>query len=171
MATLQLTCTRINISGLLCTTLLLVILVSCQVNYVPLCCRHSWKYESAGACIPCLDSSRIILIPNQPSSTLQFEIIRDIHGYHMYVSTICYVLADSCGCQQELPLQVCAGDDVYDFEGKLYQGGQRVLIPDEARDIIIGALLSGSCVSLHVGIHSVNVTSASFAQSWNRLIR
>ncbi|MDP1836610.1 MAG: hypothetical protein Q8K75_11885 [Chlamydiales bacterium] len=171
MATPQHTLTRTNVSGLLCATLLLVILVSCGVNYVPLCCRHSWKYENAGACIPCLDSSRIILIPNQPSSTLQFEIIRDIHGYHMYVSTICYVLADCCGSQEEVPLQICVGEDVYDFEGKLYQGGQRVLIPEEARDIIIGGLLSGSCVTFHVGIYSVNVTSASFGQCWNRLIK
>lgn len=149
---------------------LLLTTISCGA-YVPLGCRCTWCYQCAGSCIPCLDSARVILPPRQPCGTLQFEIIRDIHGYRMYVSTISYVLADCCGSQNQVGFSVCVEDQQYDFDAYLFEGGQRALIPDDARDIIVGGLLADNCVTICIGIYTVDIPSQGFAWSWNRLIK
>ena len=86
----------------------------------------------------------------------------------MYLSTICYVLSDT-PCNKTVDLSIITGNLKHRVTADLFTGGQRCLLPDSARDLIIEELLADRPVEIEVGIHRTEITSCEFWPCYNML--
>lgn len=136
--------------------------------YLPENARDGWCYEEAPSCHPCLASARAFLKPKFPCGALQLELIRDQCGYNLYLSTICYVLTNE-PCAQIVEVELSDSCESKTFCADVFEGAQRCRLPDDAKDFLIDALLSGECVQVRVCIHTAEVTPCGFCEAYNRL--
>jgi hypothetical protein len=79
----------------------------------------------------------------------------------MYVNTFSRPLA---ACSGPFPLSVTVDNISTTFSAELLQGGQRLLLSDEARDYIVSALLQQQCVTLTVGPYQATFSPTRFAK-------
>lgn len=164
----------------ICAWILLLLLMgsvtSCSTlgcGYLPDHCSHHWRYEEADACHPCLDSRRAFLLPQVPCGTLRMDIIRDPCGCRLYLNTHCYVFCEArCPSGLETVCVKCESLGCSrTFEAWVFQGGQRLLLGDDAFDIITTALWEGDCPTLSIGMHKLTVTTSDFQEVYRKLVR
>ncbi len=161
--TLRLFCILLN----LCLAGYLFLTSSCN-SYKPGQTYYRWQYEPGLACCPEQDSARLVLRPRWPCGALQLELIHDCCSTNMYLSTVCYVLSEA-PCPKTVDVAVITCDQKQHFKADLFEGAQRCLLPDEARDLIIEELLANECVEIVVGIHRAEITSCNFWHCYRRL--
>lgn len=66
-------------------------------------------------------------------------------------------------------VEVEVNDNIFHFCSVLMQGGQRILLPDEARDLIIEALISYNLLTLSVGRYSTTIDTDNFVELYSKL--
>ena len=57
------------------------------------------------------------------------------------------------------------------FDAVPFQGGQRLLLSDEAFEAITTALWCDDCVTIRIGMHKAALTSACFKDVYRRIAR
>lgn len=150
--------------------LLVGLLVGCHPYEFDQYC-YRWRYEEARSCRPGVDSARVYLKPEHPCGTLFLDIIKDPCGCRMYVSTLCHVFGDVACSRNEVAVEIEIGGDSRLYTAYLFQGGQRLLLGDEAQEAIITALWEGNCVAIRMGIHKAVLTSVCFREAYDRLVK
>ena len=147
-----------------CVTLFLF-LSSCSKN-----CQE-WEYGEVVTCYHAYDSGRLILRPENPFSGLELELSRGCSGLRMYVNAFSLAFAKEGACCSKTRINISSGQESYTVFADRLEGGQRLLLPPEATNDIIGKLLACQSVCLSTGRYKSEITPRGFAASYQKLMR
>ncbi len=114
-------------------------------------------------CDPCYDSARLIYDILDPFNQLELEMIQSASGLRMYLNTFSRPLASP-------NVTVKAGGDLRCFPGTLFEGGQRLLLSEEARDFIIASLLAECAVEVVAGPYHAIIGTEKFSKTYFKLL-
>ncbi len=149
-------------------------LVAFLLIFLPGCCFFTpcgvWEY--ADVCGSCPEySSSVIIFPRQ--TELDAVSIEIANGYSTGVRL--YVNLHFCGveCDEEdqtIPLEFQMEGQTYTTTAQVFEGGQHLLLPDDATDLIIGAFLSDQPVEIHVDEYHATIPPSNFCKVYNKLM-
>lgn len=80
----------------------------------------------------------------------------------MYVNTFSRPLYGPEGNESTRQIQVTTSEISQSFTAELLQGGQRLLLPDQARDVIIDALLNNESLEIVAGPYQGTILPTKF---------
>lgn len=145
---------------------LFFLLSSCQP---PPPCRQWFLDESFATC-SLYNSGRLLLAPDVNNcSLISVEIIRSSAGTQMYLNA--YSLAFSTADQDESKsiVKVFVNGEEHTFQAERLVGGQRLLLPDAATEIIISALMNSATVHISAGRYETDVVPNRFPALFQEL--
>jgi hypothetical protein len=87
------------------------------------------------------------------------------------VSTECFYFCDPCACSLPVPVEISCDDEPTMYMGFALQGGQRVILSEEAQEALIDALWYGECPKVKIGTLTAVVSSACFREVYRDLMR
>lgn len=88
----------------------------------------------------------------------------------MYVNVYSFEIQPEAPNLNSVEVDVAIEDERQKFKAFIYQGGQRLLLPTEARDLIINALFNKESVVISVGKYSGEIISAGFIEKYDSLM-
>ncbi len=130
---------------------------------------HQWNLIETRADSPCFESARLYYAPEVMSCGLELELDCGTSGWRMYVNTFSLAIAPIDKNNPQATVNIEIEDIQYQFLADLFKGGQRLLLPDEARDLIIETLLQGMLVKITVGRNSEVFPPKNFAEHYEKM--
>lgn len=131
---------------------------------------QQWQIQETITRCPYYSSGKIFLSPNEEFGTLELEIDRGSSGLKMYVNAFILEipsLPDDCS---KAELIVSIENQSFTVITDRFEGGQRLLVPSEAANIIINALLECKTICLHAGRFQSTIISTGFPQVYYELV-
>lgn len=111
--------------------LILLLLTGCLQKSI------AWEFEKFK------DKTRIArYTPKKNMHMMQFELIQSKLGNYGYLNTLNGELPDY------VEVQFAVGSQTYRCEGRVFEGKQRLLLPEEATKTIVNALIEGQNVKV-----------------------
>lgn len=120
---------------------------------------------------PCNNFGRLFLIPIDPYCGLELEISKVESGLRMYINVFSLEIKPETPKQNTVPVEVTISEETRTYKAFIYQGGQRLLLPSEARDWIADALIDCGIVSISVSRYHADIIPDGFAESYDQLIK
>lgn len=143
--------------------LFLLLLNACS----PSC--QDWKYDCSIAQNPCQSSGRIYLCASNQFSGLEIELVRTLCDLRMYVNVFGLEIPPDCNDPTVSKIYLSFKDHSYTCLAPRFTGGQRLLIPESARDEIIDYLSCEQPVFIRVGRYEADIYPDRFLEVYNRL--
>jgi len=109
-----------------------------------------WELELIRGNCPPKTYSKVYLAPCSTFSGIQIELIGVGCDRQLYLSVLCLQLSPSSS-DNTVDVVITIEDQSYIVSAALLEGRQRILLPDEARDLIVYALLNNQEVTVSVG--------------------
>lgn len=142
--------------------------VVCALCLVSLCgcstsCRQ-WEIQQILTKTPCFNGGRLLLAPDSEYSRIELEIIRNRSGIRFYINLL-FLEAPPCPEDKtRTSLNVLFQDQepwiIYPY---LFTGGQRLLLPGDAADVLIQALLDEESFDVEIGRSRIKVIPDNFS--------
>ncbi len=129
-----------------------------------------WYLAKTITCDPCFNSGRMYFASESCNRGLELEIDQGLSGLRMYINVSSFEvppISDTCA-KAKVAISIC-GEETLAL-ADIFQGGQRLLLPDDARDLIIESLQEGNTVTLKTGRYCAEIPPAHFAKAYNELI-
>jgi len=142
----------------LCALFLFLSLFSCSS------CPQ-WHLEEAVTCDPLFRSSRIFYDNLDPYCQVELELVQSASGLRMYIDTFSRPLSNS----NVFTITLTIEEEAQIYSAELLQGGQRLLLPDVARDAVIDALLNEKCVQISAGPYQATILPTKFRRYFKML--
>ena len=142
--------------------LLFLFLFSCQ----PL--RPKWELEKTVTRRSNFNSGVLFFPAEECFTHLEFELAKTQSGVRAYINTFFSPIASTEDHQVEV--SVATETDKYCFFADILKGGQRLLLPDEARDMIIELLLNDETITIKVDRYQQRIPPTYFRKLYRELI-
>jgi len=144
--------------------LILLSLASCS----PPC--HQWKLASIKAHCPAANYVKVYLPACNTFNGLEAEFMCSNGDMQLYLNSLTLQLpCDPCD-PDHVNVNVTIGDDTFTYVADRLLGGQRLVMPEDAREQIICALLEGNDVDISIGRYETTLISQSFAKNYDQLV-
>lgn len=141
----------------LCT--LFLILSSCSKQC------EKWQFEEVISSCPSFSSKKLSLSPQSPCLGLEIELIYSQNVLKAYVNAFSLPFAPN-------PIfTLTINDEVIEATAYSFEGGQRLLLPQEVVPRLLDALWNGIPVTLTVGRYSSVIIPDNFRDLYPELIK
>jgi hypothetical protein len=130
------------------TLFLTLTLISCSQP------NRNWQREDVFSHDPNYASSHLSLPPDSDQDSLQVKLVQTKSGMNMYVDSIGKKLHIKPEAKVCLEIQTENSKEI--IEGDCLEGGQRIVLPEDAKQKIIEKLLNGQQV--HIAIDRAKTT-------------
>lgn len=133
-------------------------------------CRQ-WEIDEIVTKNPCFNGGRLILGPDTDCSHLEVELARDSSGIRFYVNLL-FLRAPPWPedpARTSLTIQF-EDQEPWIIHPYLLEGGQRLLFPGDAADLLIQSLLDGFSFTIQIGRSQISVVSTQFIELYKRLL-
>lgn len=138
-------------------------LVSCSTP------THQWRSDQSLNCFPHFQSSKIYLPPQNQFSGIEMEIVQGSYGQRMYLNVFSIHLSVNPETPSKIFVTLIFNNETCVVEADLFDGGQHVLLPEEAKEKIIEHLLDNQTVSIKMGRYSTEITPSGFVKKYKSL--
>ena len=130
---------------------------------------HQWQIAIIKAYCPPATYVKTYLPATNTFSGMEVELMCHNGCLNLYLNAITLQFPTTNPKQTELKIVVC--DQTYIFLAERLNGGQRLLLPDDAKQLVICSLLEENCVKIYAGRYETTVTDEGFAKTYNDLVR
>jgi len=143
---------------------LLLIFQSCSSS-----CRQ-WTYDEVCTNCPYYNSKRLVLYPDNQFRGLELVFLRTYSGQRAYINI--FSLALPMDSNDPHKTQICISCEIssYDLYAERLEGGQRLLLSDEAAELIISNLLECKTVTISVGRYKSEIIPRGFSEAYRNFI-
>lgn len=131
----------------------------------PACNR--WEWTTFKVDYPCITFAKAYYPPSNNFNGIEVEWVRSGGEHRLYLNAM--TLQFPCADDQTVDVSVCIEGEEYHFVAAWLQGGQRLLLGDDAQELIISTLFEGCPVDISVGRYHTTVTSDNFAKIYDRM--
>jgi hypothetical protein len=131
---------------------------------------QQWEMDHIEAQCPYYNSTKIYLPALNSFSNLEVEIVRTANETRMYFNI--FTLEFPWICEDESKTEVCLVIDQqeYRFLADRLEGGQRLLLPPDALELVVQTLLQYAPVQAIVGRYTADIIPNNFCVVYNRLL-
>lgn len=147
----------------LITLFLLFFTMSCSEN-----CRQ-WEYDEINTHCSCYDSSRVYLPLCNRFCELEVEIIVDACATRTYLNALLLDLPFEEDNPSKTSVTINVEEQKFEFLADRFEGGQKILLPSEAQNLIIENLLQNKDMTIVVGRYVTEVTAKNFGKIYQKL--
>lgn len=106
---------------------------------------------------------KLYLPPQNSYTGLELELTRCNNDVRMYINVFSIPFTWNPCAPTTIELMVDIDGDCYSYQADCLQGGQRLLVPSEAANRIIDALVACKSVRIQAGRYSSEILCANFA--------
>ena len=133
---------------------------------------RQWTLTSNKGTHPHFRSSRLYLAPEDKFSGIELDILNTSQGRVAYLNAYGVELQDE-GKSPEgysiVNVTINIDQQSHIFTGFLLQGGHRILVPENATDLIIEALHANKSVEISVAHYSTTIIPDNFVKHYQKL--
>lgn len=145
--------------------------------FLPLCScttapSRQWELEKACTPYASYDSARLFLPVDDQYRGLELVLVHGSQGASMYLNACNSMLpCDPCeGADFDMtPVDLVIADQYVTLMAHRLKGGQRLLLPTEAVNLIVESLFAGCPVFLTVGCYQTEITPCNFPELYYQL--
>lgn len=132
---------------------------------------RQWEIQEVVTKSPHFNAGRLILPPDPVHSPLSLEILRNSSGIRCYITLL---TGEATPCAED-PSRTCLeilfeNQDPWVIYPYLLAGHQCLLLPGEAADVLIQALLEESSFTIQLGYDRLFVIPNQFASVYEKLL-
>jgi len=136
------------------------------------CCPpcHQWKLAAIKADCPTATYVKVYLPACSTFDGMETELMCNNGNLHLYLNAFSLQFpanADDCS-QTDVKVVIC--DQEHRFLAERLQGGQRLLLSDDAQQLIICSLLEGNEVEIFAGRYKSKLVCEAFSKTYDQLI-
>lgn len=128
---------------------------------------HFWYLDSNHPSNPCYQSSRLSLPPFDLLKNASVELVSSEDELRMYLNLLVFPLSYN---EKTVSIRYLIDHTSGETTAFVMNGGERILLPVELRDLIIDALLRGAPVILKIGSFKFEIPSSNFSELYHRMI-
>jgi hypothetical protein len=128
-----------------------------------------WEYEETATCQPCYRSGRVSLPPKDPLGGLEVEFVRTPSVLRAYLNIYAIQVTSDPQHPGKAEVKLVIEDLSENVYADILQGGQRLLLPADATEKIVNALLQDKSIDLSVGRYHSTVDPHNFVGLYNKL--
>lgn len=140
--------------------LFLIFLSSCSQN-----CPQ-WVREDISSPCPQYSSSRLYVSPTDLFCLLELELVRDCTEERLYVNVLSVEICDDERHPGQTPVVVSIDGIDNKMMAARFQGGQRFLLPDYGRGLVVEAFAAGKPVTVSISRYKQTFPAKNFSESY-----
>ena len=126
-------------------------------------CRQ-WHLDEMIGSNDCYHSSRLYLLSEDAYCNLELVLIRSKSGIRMYLNTFSVPFPWESNDECKTAIYLCVDGNEFAFVSDRLQGGQRLLLPPDAVELIISTLMNGEQLSVRAGRYQMVVIPTRFGE-------
>lgn len=130
---------------------------------------HQWELVNIKANCPCITYSKAYLPVCSRFSGIEAELLCAGAEKHLYLNAFSLQFPKCADDEDTTEVIVLINDIEYTFIAQRFEGGQRLLLPEIAQQLIIDALLEGHCIDLSTGHYRATLIPDNFVNVYNKL--
>lgn len=138
------------------STLFLILLASCSHN-----CQQ-WKLATIKASHPCSTYTKARLAPSDLFNGMEAELLCNGNDETLFFNVHILCFPPAKNPEGKIDVAVCIKGESFTFAAYRLEGGQRLMLPDEAKQIIVASLLEGFPVYVSVGRYEAKLVCNNF---------
>lgn len=145
--------------------LFLLLLASCTPK------QPQWKLTTIKAIYPCSTYAKARLAPCNPFYGIEAEILcnGDDTTFFLNALIMCFPPAETPDGKINVTLEI--DENTFNFASERLEGGQRIMLPEEAKELIIASLLDGHLVTITVGRYQTTLILDNFENVYGKMLR
>jgi hypothetical protein len=132
---------------------------------------QSWNYQQTITPYPVYNSGKLSLYPQNDFRGLELEFIKGNSKMRMYLNIYCLSFPQEQNDSSKTLVTISTSNDTQEVLAHRFEGGQRLLLPDEAASNIICKLLNNQIITIAVGRYSSDIIPQGFAKNYFRLLK
>lgn len=133
--------------------------------------QPAWRLTSNRGNNSSFSSSRL-LFSNSNFSELEIDILQTDQGKVTYINA-CGIKLEGEGKSPEgyatIKITINIENHSYDYCGFLLQGGHRILLPEDASNLVVAALHENQAVEVSVAHYSTTILPDNFVENYQKL--
>lgn len=142
--------------------LLLLSFLSCNQS-------DSWQISRIETGTPKFDSSKLTYHSPDRSNGIDLEMLHTHQSLHFYLQVHSQTIPAYQGNPKEALVNITIGETKHALVAPRHEGGQRLLLPDSAHDIIITALKANQPIKIELEGYSASIDPAQFSEYFNEM--
>lgn len=144
--------------------ILLLFLFSCRTSYP---CWEIEPYQDFGS----FYTAKVFLSSQSDADGVEVEVVRSPSGLRVYLNLkFCPVCPDNLE-NQTISVSYQIDEEYFSSNAYIFEGGQRLLLSEEAQNRIITALLLGVTVHIDVASYSTDIVSLNFPALYHKIMQ
>lgn len=135
------------------------------------CCYKNdsiWQIRSNNAACPGHRATKLSNVLCNNFREIKFEVVRTECDWRGYLVVHCVPLVPTPSEDASIILDACIDGEELEIECLVFEGGQRVLLPDDVTMRFIEALASGKTVQLRLGRYQSNLSPQGFMEAYSK---
>lgn len=131
--------------------------------------RQQWKLAAINACCPKASYVKLYFPTCNTFNGLEAEFLSSNGDLQLCLNIHTLQFPSDLECPDHTTVEVNIDDDPYIFTADRLLGGQRLVMPPEACQLIVCALLAGCTVCIKVGRYESTLLPEGFEKHYRRL--
>lgn len=130
---------------------------------------HQWKLAVIKADCPSASYVKVYLPACNTFNGLEAVLMSCNGNINLYLNAHT-LLFPTIGCDEcHSEIMMCIEEEKYQFTADRLQGGQCLLLPDDAMQLVVCSLLEKKCVEITVGRYQTILTHENFDKTYETL--
>ncbi len=130
--------------------------------------KGHWKHSHMSTGTSEFSSSKLSYMFPDPNNSIQLEIFRTEKHYRGYLSVQSHPIVPSQNDPQKALVYFQIQEESFSFLATRHQGGHRVLLPEEALEKILEALLQNVEVTLETSGYRTKINPEGFSSNYTK---
>ncbi len=150
-------------SKLLCLCLILgAFLTSCRS-------RNPWALDRVASGNSDFNSTKLIFAANDPIHGIDVEFLHTSKNLYVYLNVHSTTIPELKNNPKHAFVYLTIDSEKYRFEALCREGGQRVLLPEDAVKLMISALQENLPIEIKISGYSTQITASGFSEKYKKM--
>lgn len=130
-----------------------------------------WKLSTIHAVYPCSTYAKARLTPCNPFSELEAELLCNGKDTSFFLNALMLGFPPAETCEGKINVNVMIAEQSYEYASERLEGGQRIKLPEQAKQLIISTLLDGDSVIISIDRYQTVLIPDNFEKVYQELLK
>lgn len=132
-------------------------------------CRQ-WELITIRADCPPVNYAKIYLCPDNEFCEMEIELLCTGYDTQLFLNTTSLIIPPSQNGESLADVIIAIDDIQYFVSAERFEGGQRLLLPQEVQQLIIMALIEDREIVITCGRYKTNIISKNFRNIYCKIL-
>jgi hypothetical protein len=150
--------------GLSSLVIILICITGCRSN-------NSWVFDRVESGNAAFNSSRLTFPSSDQINGIDVEFLKTPHHLYTYLNVHSLPISPLKSSPQHAFVYIIIGEEKHRFEALRREGGQRLLLPEDASSLLISALQKHQTIILKIAGYTSQISPQGFSKYYSELDR